>query len=308
MYLFRQHDTIAWERCTATIGFFDGIHRGHQFLIEEMRQIAKQQGENSLVITFDQHPRKVLDSNFRPKLITTLEEKIAHIAETGVDACFVLEFSPSLAHMSAADFIRNVLVKKLHVSHLLIGYDHRFGHHRTDGFEQYQQYAKKLPIDIIQATQYKQEGVKTVNSSTIRAMIEQGDIEGANRLLGRMFSFKGKVVGGFKVGRTVGFPTANLLVEDRGKMTPANGVYAVKVLLKGKTYKGMMNIGYRPTLSDQHIKSIEVHIIGFSEDIYTQEIEVYVSHKIREEMKFGSVADLVAQIEKDKQMVIQTDY
>lgn len=311
MYIFKDNDTISWDECTATIGFFDGVHIGHQYLLQELQNIARDKQQNSLVITFDEHPSRILKKATQPKLITTLDEKVDKIGQTGVDACFILAFTQSLSQLSAFEFIKTILVKKLNVKNLLIGYDHRFGQGRKAGFEAYQSYAKTLHINVIQATQFiDHKAGCTVNSSNIREYIQKGAITEANRLLGTMFSFGGKVVGGFKMGRKVGFPTANLQVDEHNKIIPATGVYAVKVHIKNKkqTYKGMMNIGYRPTFSQSNIKSIEVHIIDFAEDIYTQEIVIEVAKKIRDEMKFGTISSLIEQLEKDKQIITNSNY
>ncbi len=289
---------------TATIGFFDGVHIGHQFVIKQLQTIAKTTGTQSLIVTFSTHPRKTLQSGFQPEILTTLPEKLSLLEKNGVDACAVLDFNSGLAKMSAYDFMNIILKHEYNVNTLLIGYDHRFGYERQETFSDYIQYGKKLGIEIVQTEQFVTDRLYHISSSEIRKSLENGKIEAANAMLGYNYFFEGKVVDGFKVGRKIGFPTANLLPDDKDKLLPSSGVYAVRVNVNEELYCGMLNIGSRPTLNNGNGISIEVHIINFERNIYNQTIALEFIHKIREERKFNNIYELTRQLEKDKQEVL----
>ena len=287
----------------ATIGFFDGVHAGHRFLIEELKSLAKVQKMQSLLITFNIHPRKVLNSDYQPQLLNTLAEKIEQLETTGVDRCVVLDFTPDLAQLPAYDFLKTVLKDQYKVKTLLVGHDHRFGHSRADGFPEYKQYGEMLDMEVVQAVRYKTSEDHHVSSSDIRLAISQGDIVHANKLLTYPYSFQGKVIDGFRVGRKIGFPTANLQALNADKLIPPFGVYAVRVYHQEDVYKGMMNIGTRPTLNNSYHTSLEVHILNFDQDIYNQIIKVEFLAKIRDEQKFNGLGELVDQLKKDREVV-----
>ena len=289
---------------TATIGFFDGVHLGHRFVIKRLKEIAERNNSSSLIITFGTHPRKTLQSDFQPKLLTTLPEKLKLLDETGVDACAVLDFTPEVAQLSAYDFMKQVLKEQYNVSTLLIGYDHRFGNNRHETFENYAEYGKTLNIEVVLLEQFLDDETEHISSSEIRKALQNGQIERANAMLGYNYFFEGKVIDGFKIGRKIGFPTANLQLDEPEKLLPAIGVYAVKILADGKNYSGMLNIGNRPTLENGNAISIEAHIINFDRNIYNQTIEVGFIQKIRDERKFDSVNELIEQLTKDREMVL----
>ena len=286
----------------ATIGFFDGVHRGHRFLIDQVKQCAAERGLASLLITFGMHPRQVMQADYQPRLLSTPEEKCELLASTGADYCAVLDFTPELSQYSAYEFMEKVLKDKLSVNTLMIGYDHRFGHDRAEGFDQYVVYGKALGMDVIQALPYD-NGQTKVSSSEVRRLLAEGEVTQAAVLLSYPYSLKGKIVKGHQVGRTIGFPTANLSVEDSRKILPGNGVYAVWAVLSGKRYKGMLSIGNRPTLDDGNSQSIEVYLLDFSGDLYGKEIEVSFVSKIRDNRKFPSLLALKSQLEQDRQTV-----
>ena len=289
--------------CAATIGFFDGVHRGHRYLLEQVKEVAVQQGLYPSVITFPTHPRQVLQPDFCPRLLSTPEEKLRLLEETGMDNCILLPFTTELSHLTAREFMQ-LLRTEYNVRTLVIGYDHRFGHNRTETFEDYIRYGKELNINIVQARAYTQsEG--TVSSSTIRTLLQQGDVSTASQLLGYSYSLTGTVTDGYKVGRKIGFPTANLHVTYPYKLIPAEGVYAVRVSVEGGQWKGMLNIGHRPTLNNGTDRSIEVHILDFSGDIYHQDVCIEFLRFLRPETKFNSVDELVLQIHKDKEEAIK---
>ena len=305
MYIYKHNDAVPWDKCVATVGFFDGVHGGHRFLLNEVIEEARRQQSISVVVTFNEHPRKILKSDYQPRLLTTPEEKLELLDSTGIDACVVLDFSKEMSLFSAKEFIRNILSEKLKVSTLFVGHDHRFGHNREDGFEEYKLYGAELYMDVIQAERFVLDGDEHFSSSQIRKALTTGDIVLANTLLTYPYTFVGKVIGGYKNGRKIGFPTANMWFENKEKIIPAVGVYAVQVYVKGHSYKGMMNIGYRPTFSADDQLSMEVHIIDFEADIYDQTIKIECIYRIRNEKKFNGVAELIEQLQKDKETVQQ---
>jgi len=288
----------------ATVGFFDGVHAGHRFLIEELKTLSLTKDSQSLIVTFNNHPRKVLNSDFQPQLLNTLAEKIKLLESTGVDKCIVLDFSVQMAQLSAFDFLKTVLKEQLNVKALLVGHDHRFGHNRTDGFKEYQKYGQQLGMEVIQANRFDTPDLQHVSSSQIRLALQRGDIQTANKILAYPYSITGNVISGFKLGNTIGFPTANLQIDDNDKLIPQNAVYATKVYVHNRIYKGMMNIGTRPTLTSENKVSLEVNIFDFNQDIYNETIRVEFIGKIRDERKFENLDKLVEQLNKDKAFVL----
>lgn len=291
--------------CAATVGIFDGVHGGHRFLLDELKTLARERKLGTTVITFAEHPRKVLNSHFKPEILTTLSEKIALLEAAGIDNCIVIDFTIQMAQLSAYEFIKTVLFEKYEVKALLVGHDHRFGHNREDGFSEYKQYGNSLGMEVFEDIQYKTDLDQHINSTAIRAALRAGNIEKANRMLTYSYSITGKVVEGFRLGRKIGFPTANLEPNHPDKLIPANGVYAVKVRWNNHYYMGMLNIGNRPTVANDGRISIEVHLLDFNEDIYSQEIEIIFIQKIRDEQKFNSLDELMNQLQKDKNFVIK---
>ena len=283
----------------ATIGFFDGVHLGHRFLIQQVKVAATQTGWQSSIITFPVHPRQVIQSEFQPQLLSSPEEKIELLASTGVDNCILLPFTRELSQLTAYEFMQ-LLYDKYKVRMLVIGYDHRFGHNRAETFEDYCRYGRELGIHIMQASAYTQEQDK-VSSSAIRRALQTGDIRTATKFLGYHYYLEGTVVDGYKVGRKIGFPTANLRVDFPNKLIPSIGVYAVYVYVNGEKHKGMLNIGYRPTINNGTDLSIEVHILDFQGDIYHQKMRIEFIDFLRPEEKFNSVDELVLQMQKDKE-------
>ena len=287
----------------ATIGFFDGVHRGHQFILKQVCQTAKEAGMQSMVITFDRHPRQVLHEDYQPQLLTTLPEKLRLLEMTGIDNCVILPFSTEMATLSAQMFMQSILKEKLNVCRLMIGYDNRFGHNRAEGFADYVRYGRQMGIQVIQNTVYEPQGIH-ISSSTIRKYIEQGNISMANECLGHPYEIISTVVNGFHEGRKMGFPTANLNPRLISTMLPANGVYAVRARIADAEawHEGMMNIGCRPTFRGQSL-SVEVNIFDFSEDLYGKQITVRIIQHIRNEQKFSSPEQLSRQIADDQQHI-----
>jgi riboflavin kinase/FMN adenylyltransferase len=269
-------------------------------LLDEIKRLAATRNMPSAIITFPVHPRVILDSHFKPDMLNSFDEKIEHLSKTGIDYVFVLDFTENLSMMSARDFIHKVLLKKLNVRTLFIGYDHRFGHLRVDGFEKYVEYGKEYGMKVIKAPSFVNNGVK-VSSSKIRTMLHSGNVVGAASFLGYNYRLKGHVIEGEKIGRTIGFPTANMDIDDENKLIPAFGSYAVIVNIDGKKYKGMLYIGKRPTLSNDNQMSIEVNIFDFSMDIYNKSISVEFIECMRGDMKFSSFEALKKQLKIDRE-------
>ena len=284
--------------CVATIGFFDGVHRGHRFLIERLKEDAEREGLESTVITFEKHPRQVLQADYQPKLLTTFEEKRQLLSRTGVDNCAGLQFDRQMAQLTAREFMERVLSGLLNVKKLYIGYDHRFGHNREEGFEDYVRYGRELGIEVIRNTAFELEGVN-VSSSVIRSFLLEGEVAMAVRCLGYPYFLSGKVIPGVQEGRKLGFPTANIEVPVE-KLIPASGAYAVDARMKDTVtmMPAMMNIGTRPTFGENN-QTLEVHILDFEGDIYGKELLVAFEHRLRGERKFKSAEDLASQLRKD---------
>lgn len=289
------------EYC-ATIGFFDGVHRGHQFMIDSLTTMAHAQGRQSLVITFDRHPRQVVHADYVPQLITTTDEKLQLLHATAADRIEMLHFNAQMAQLSAYEFMRQVLHEKYGVAMLLTGYDNRFGHNRAEGFADYVRYGEEMGMKVLQNTPIDIDGMR-VSSSLIRRLIVEGNITEASNCMGHPYSITGSVAHGFQEGRRIGFPTANIVPESAEKLVPGNGVYATRVSVEGGEWMpAMLNIGTNPTFQRQQT-TIEAHIIGFEGDIYGRKVRVEFGRKLRNEQRFESVEALQKQLEADKKEV-----
>lgn len=289
--------------CVATIGFFDGVHRGHQYLIRKLIADARAEGMESTVITFDLHPRKVLQSDYQPRMLSTLSEKLLLLSKTSVDNTALLHFDEEMARMTAREFMEQILRDKLNVRKLYIGYDHRFGHDRKEGFDDYVRYGRELGMEVVLSQAFELNGVN-VSSSVVRSFLEAGEVEMAEMCLGYPYTIVGKVVKGYQEGRKMGFPTANLDTTGFDKLIPARGVYAVKARLENsmEMKRAMMNIGVRPTFGGTET-TLETYILNFGEDIYGKMMLVSFAHRIREEQRFPSAEALREQLERDEKMV-----
>ena len=291
--------------CVATIGFFDGVHLGHRYLIDHVRQLAQAQGMSSKVVTFGTHPRQVVQTSFVPKLLSTPEEKLKLLHETGIDHTMVLNFDLNMAALTAREFMQRILKERLNVAQLVIGYDNKFGHNREESFEDYRRHGQAMGIHVVEAPQFAPDGAH-ISSSAIRNHLLEGRVKQANALLGYNYSLGGKVVPGFQEGRKMGFPTANLLVENPQKQLPQNGVYATLVEVEGYEHPlmGMTNIGNRPTFNGKGV-TIETNILDFSADIYGQNMRVAFVERIRAEVKFSTIDELKAKMKEDEEAARQ---
>lgn len=303
MIVINDTQTIPPQGLAATIGFFDGVHLGHRFLIDELKRTAAARNLPSAVITFPEHPRTVLHSDYQPKLLNSFEEKIELLGGTGIDYGIVLPFTPELSRLSAQAFIEEVVSRRYGVKALLTGYDHRFGHNRTDGFEQYTAYGKACGVEVLRAPAFDAGRIR-VSSSEIRAQLAARNIWQANEFLTYPYRIKGTIIAGNQIGRTIGFPTANIRVDEPFKVIPGIGIYAVRVAVDGEKYPGMLYIGDRPTLSNDNAISMEVNILNFSGNLYNREIEVFFEEYIRDNRKFGSLDELKQQLTRDREQVL----
>lgn len=288
-----------------TIGSFDGVHKGHVQVINSLKKVAEQLGGETVIISFEPHPREVLyPLEKRPGILTTLEEKTRILRSYGVDHLIILEFTPELANLEYADFVRQILIGKIGMKGLVVGYDHRFGKNREGTFAKLKELAESYHFYLEQEEVYEENEIN-ISSTKIRNALLIGDIDRVNDFLGYPYALTGKVVSGDKIGREMGFPTANVELEDERKLLPAAGVYAVHVQVDGQWYKGMLNIGVRPTVSSSGVVRIEVNIFDFSQEIYGEGIVVTLIARIRGERKFDSREELRGHLLQDRKRAIE---
>jgi riboflavin kinase/FMN adenylyltransferase len=284
----------------ATIGFFDGVHAGHQYLVSRVIAEAKCRGLQSTVITFDRHPRQVLQSDYVPRLLTTLDEKLKLLERTGIDNVAVLHFDKEMAAMSARQFMKTVLNERLSVALLMIGYDNRFGHNSSETFADYVKYGRETGIEVLHGEAFSSDG-RRISSSMVRRLLQEGDVAEARICLNRPYKLTGTVVKGLNIGHKIGFPTANISLGNSGLLAPRAGVYVVSVDVEGTEKKlfGMMNVGPRPTFGISE-PTLEVNIFDFKEDIYGRKISVDFLERLRDDEKFDGVSALTAQLNADR--------
>lgn len=284
-----------------TIGFFDGVHRGHRYLLKRLEDYAAAKGLRPTVVTFDHHPRSVVQEGYHPSLLTISEEKLSLLSEAFDGDVVVLPFTRELGEMSAMEFMRNILHDKLNTKLLLMGYNHLFGHGGGKP-EDYIRWGAEIGIDVLRVDAL---GGERISSSRIRTLIGEGDIKHANAMLGYRYYMTGEVTGGMQIGRTIGFPTANLLLPKE-KLLPSCGVYAVRVIMPdGNQSGGMLCIGHRPTIETDGEVSVEVHILNFSGNLYGQRLRVEFEERLRDERPFSSMEELRSQLEKDAEQTAE---
>jgi len=296
--IIQSNDNIFLDCSVVTVGTFDGVHSGHRAVLEYCKQLSKNKNCQAVVYTFFPHPRKVLGKG-EFKNINSQAEKIYLLEKYGIEYVFIQEFSKEFAQKSAQEFIEEHLLKQLSLKDLVIGYDHQFGKDREGSFDVLKQLALKYHFNLhrIDALQIN---TITISSTKIRNALENGNLYEANKMLGYPYIYMAKVIDGLKIGRKLGFPTANLDISEREKIIPMPGVYAVWVDINGHFYKGVLNIGYRPTLNiSQKQLSMEVHIIDFNDDLYDKVITVFFMERLRDDTKFDSLDILKKHIEKD---------
>lgn len=299
MKLFKDIAEIVYDKNTIiTIGTFDGVHLGHQKIINKLIENAKKNNYRSILITFEPHPREIVGRG-PTKLLTTLDERIEILSGYNIDIVFVINFTYEFSRLHYNDFYKEYIHDKIGVSEVIVGYDHMFGRDREATFEQLMELSKKYRFKVNRVKPVSVNG-KIVSSSIIREIIFRGDVSLAEKYLGRFYSIKGTIVKGDGRGKLLGFPTANIEPISDKKLIPAEGVYFVKLYLNNKTYFGMLNIGTRPTFNIERKKVIEVNIFDFEDDVYSYEIDVYFLHRLRSEVKFNTKEELIKQLKKDK--------
>lgn len=294
-------ESFKLKRPVATIGIFDGVHIGHRFILEQLKQQARNHGGTSVVVTLWPHPRIVLDKHTQSfKVLHTRDEKIRELEKSGIDQLVIVPFDSGIASLSACDFVQQYLVEKLGVEVLLVGYDNRFGKDRMGDPEGLKLCAEKNKFRIEKLPEFHSEFGR-VSSTVIREAILAGDLEKAARMLGYPYYLSGTIVEGNHIGRKLGFPTANIHPMAAYKLIPMNGVYAIRMELKGQIQKGMMNIGFRPTIdSDSAVKTIEAHLFDVSGDFYGEHVVIHFIKRVRDEMRFSGLDALKQQLEIDK--------
>ena len=301
MKIYNNINSFSGYKPVVTIGTFDGVHLGHQRVIERLKDIAKEQGGETVIFTFDPHPRSVTSpdkANLR--LLTTLDEKKELFSKAGIDHLIIYPFTKSFAQLNYSEFVNTILIDKLKTHCLVVGYDHRFGKNREGGFEYLQKSASQHHFTIEKLDPLLMDDYH-ISSTRIRNVLEEGDVNKANTLLGYRYTLHGRVIKGTRLGREIGFPTANIEASDVNKLIPGYGVYAVEIFAEGTIYKGMLNIGTRPTFNKNADKrSIEVNIFDFSDNLYHKEITLIFAGKIRNEQKFSGIKALAEQLKKDK--------
>lgn len=306
MKVYRDLKDFSARNPVVTLGTFDGVHKGHQAVILRLQEFAQQYNGETVIFTFYPHPRLVTspaETNLR--LLTTLEEKIKLFESLGIDHLIIYPFTREFSQLSYTEFVKTILVDQIKTYCLVVGYDHKFGKNREGGFEYLQKCAEEHDFTVEKLDALSLDNTN-ISSTKIRLALEEGNIKKANRYLGYQYTLHGSVVEGKRLGRKIGFPTANIEASDPHKLIPGYGVYAVNIMLNGKKYLGMLNIGTRPTFNQNaDNRSIEVHIFDFEGDIYNAEITLVFADKIRDEQKFAGADALAEQLKKDKQSAIQ---
>ena len=302
MIVYRGIDSLLpLPYAVVTSGTFDGVHLGHQTILKRLNEVARAHPDGqSVVMTYWPHPRTVVSNDSQDlRLLSTLEEKIELLQQAGVDHLVVIPFTRTFSQLTSGEFIKQVLIDGLGTKKLVIGYDHRFGRDRQGGFDYIQAHQAEYGFEVEEIPRQDIEAVG-ISSSKIRTALNEGNIDAATRFLGRPYSLTGTIVKGRQLGRAIGFPTANLQVDDAIKLIPANGVYAVDVIQSGETYGGMLNIGFRPTVAGEH-QTIETFIFDFSKDIYGEQMTLQFRAFLRPEQKFTGLPALMEQLQKDEQ-------
>lgn len=295
-------DFSSTKKTILTLGTFDGVHIGHKKILEKLIQNTENNKYESLVLTFFPHPRMVLQNQSDIKLLNTISEKIDLLEKTGIENLVIHPFDESFSRITAEDFVREILVDQFHIHKIIIGHDHRFGRNRTANIDDLIRFGKQFGFEVEQISAQEIDAI-SVSSTKIRKALSQGNMALANQYLGYNYFLTGIVVEGKRLGRTIGFPTANLKINEDYKLIPINGVYVVKSTIDQKTVFGIMNIGYNPTVGGEHL-SIEIHYLDFDAELYGQQLTVSILHYLRPEQKFDSIESLKTQIEKDRNNAI----
>ena len=288
-----------------SLGMFDGVHLGHISIINQLKEKAKEKGLQTALLSFWPHPRKVFNPNDELKLLTTLEEKISLLEKSDIDLLFLKKFDEEFRNLTGEEFIRQILVEKLNAKSIIIGHDHVFGKNKSGNFELLQKLSTELGYEVAQLDAVK-EGESNISSTKTRNCLGNGNIISANKMLGYHYSISGKVIDGKKLGRTIGYPTANLEINEL-KLLPKKGAYIVEVFVKNKFYKGMLSIGTNPTVNGEKL-TVEVYILDFNEEIYGENITINFRDFLHEEIKFESLEKLIERLDEDKKLTEKFDF
>jgi riboflavin kinase/FMN adenylyltransferase len=300
MQVFKNYsDFNIQDQTVLTIGTFDGVHLGHQNLLQNMVKYSKKENLKSLVLTFFPTPAQYFRKSIIKNQLNSISEKIQLIENQNIDFLIVQPFDEKFANLDAETFVKEVLINQLKIKKIIVGYDHRFGKNRSAGYEELVDYGRKFNFDVAIIEAFSKNEI-IISSSKIREFLQYGDVENANKLLGKPFFLQGKIIHGNKIGASLGFPTANIEVKDNQKIIPKIGVYFVKISINNVNFYGMMNIGYNPTFNNEQL-SLEVHIFNYNTQIYNKNISICFIKRIRDEQKFNSKMELVKQLEKDKE-------
>jgi len=291
------------KKTIVTLGTFDGVHLGHKSILNKLIEATENGLYESVVLTFYPHPRLILQQEHSLQLLNSMDEKIMLLEKSGIDHLIIHPFDTAFSKLSAEAFVQEILVTQLQIHKIIIGYDHRFGENRTANITDLIEFGKKYNFEVVQVNAQEINEI-AVSSTKIRKALLNGDIKTANNYLGYKYSFNGKVIEGMKNGRTIGYPTANIQIEENYKLIPKNSVYIVSSEINKTLYYGMMNIGTNPTLGENE-QTIEIHFFKFNSDIYSQKIKISVVDYIREEQKFESLEALKEQLDKDKDFSIK---
>jgi riboflavin kinase / FMN adenylyltransferase len=306
MHIHKGYENLNLTRPVVTLGIFDGVHLGHRVLLDHLVAKAKEIEGEAVVITFSPHPRMVLaEDNRSLTFLSTMDEKISLLGKAGIDHMIIIEFTRTFSRIPACDFVRNILLGKIGTKNLIIGYNHHFGRSGEGDFNTIRQCTEELDF-FVERVEGLHSAEGAISSSLIRDALSGGKLDEANKLLGYLYSVSGTVIEGKKIGRSIGFPTANIKPDDDHKLIPSGGVYAVEVIIAGKSYPGMLNIGSNPTINnDPSFRSIEVNILNFDEDIYGSTITLIFRKRLRDEVKFENLEKLSEQMELDKQSTLE---
>jgi riboflavin kinase / FMN adenylyltransferase len=303
MLVIKESEKTCYNKnSVVTVGTFDGIHPGHKKIISDLIAIKNEKNLRSVVVTFDPHPQLILRNKHKEiKLLSTIEEKLQEFEKLGIDLVYIINFTKEFSEINAEDFYKNYLVEKIGLTDIVLGFDHNFGKNREGNYESLKSFSDKYGFDVHKVDEFKLDG-DSINSTTIRNFLIEGNVEKASYLLGDNYSFSGKVVYGDRRGNKIGFPTANIKPLSEYKLIPKNGVYFVSAEVSDEKYYGMMNIGNRPTIEEQKGIFLEVNIFDFSKNIYNEVIKIDFIKFLREEKKFESLDELVLQLNRDKEI------
>ena len=302
MKIVNSNNSTLKNNTIATIGTFDGVHIGHQKILKSLTTIAKNNGLESVVLTFFPHPRMVLQKDSKIKLLNTIEERTEILKKNGIDHIIIQEVTRDYSRLTAFEFVKDILVDKLKIKTVIVGYDHHFGRNRSANINDLIEFGNEFNFNVIEIPAQDINDV-SVSSTKIRKALIKGDVTTANKYLGYNFILSGKVVKGNSLGKTINFPTANIEIEENYKLIPKKGVYIVNSYLDDKLVFGMMNIGKKPTVNGKK-KTIEVNFFDFDADLYGEKIQINILKRIRNEEKFDSIKDLQNQLKKDKQVAL----